>query len=438
MPCSVSVSVSIGLLVCLLWTDPTLQFQPARRSTNLVGKVQRPSSNGFASSAPLFSTKRPLSPSHATLNPGDKELLLTSFLLHISYDGARFTGWSSANDDGNNGTAVAPTRRRSRKQRRRSSGFVRSVEGVLRSNIAKIYGNIDPQRIVVEACSRTDKGVHARGMVAQIYCVTPEVVSFLSSAQGSNGTELFVINSDYSDWVGQPSIPGKRCPHPRNATDSTSCFTPVPVPLSKLAFALNRMCFEMCIMAVAPSPCPVNAHGSPFHPTRSAKHKTYQYTLSTGPLHDPIQIHRLWHHQTAFHLDRMQQACSVLEGTHNFAAFQGAPRGPDDRRKRLHQNTTCTLTSIKLDAARDSLWFEKTATYNVIVHITGDRFLYKMVRFLVGALVAVGTGKSSLSDLEQALRDGKRPVSWECAPACGLVLQHVEFDEVVEWQAATS
>jgi tRNA U38,U39,U40 pseudouridine synthase TruA len=47
-------------------------------------------------------------------------------------------------------------------------GFVRSVEGVIRDNLAHIFGNIDPKRIVVEGCSRTDREVHARGTIARL------------------------------------------------------------------------------------------------------------------------------------------------------------------------------------------------------------------------------------------------------------------------------
>jgi tRNA U38,U39,U40 pseudouridine synthase TruA len=53
-------------------------------------------------------------------------------------------------------------------------GFVRPVEGVIRTHLAKLYGNIDPNRIIVEGCSRTDKGVHALQMMAHIYCLTQE------------------------------------------------------------------------------------------------------------------------------------------------------------------------------------------------------------------------------------------------------------------------
>mmetsp|Transcript_18672 Transcript_18672/g.52175 ORF Transcript_18672/g.52175 Transcript_18672/m.52175 type:complete len:100 (-) Transcript_18672:581-880(-) len=78
--------------------------------------------------------------------------------------------------------------------------------------------------------------------------------------------------------------------------------------------------------------------------------------------------------------------------------------------------------------------------YRIVVN--GDRFLYKMVRFLVGALVAVGEGKLSKDDLTRALDtgswsdgDGKR-TEFECAPAHGLTLARVDYghETVFDWQ----
>lgn len=151
--------------------------------------------------------------------------VLTNALLHISYDGGRFTGWSAANDskDAPPEADTAATKSKlppplihsSRKRRRREArktGFVRSVQGVVQANIAKLYGNVDCARIVVEGCSRTDKGVHATSLVAQVYC----------------------LSRDYSEHQGESTIPGKRLPHPRHAHDTTS-FEPLPVSLQKLS-----------------------------------------------------------------------------------------------------------------------------------------------------------------------------------------------------------
>jgi tRNA pseudouridine38-40 synthase len=350
---------------------------------------------------------------------------LTTVVLRISYDGGRFSGWSAANDPkeeaDNTYTAVefppllvnTGRKRRRRALKAAGGGAVRSVQGVVQSNLAKIYGNVDPERIVVEGCSRTDKGVHARSMIAQIYCLSDE--------------------KDYSQ--ADSPIPGKRLPHPRHATDDTF-FEPVPMTLSKLSFCLNRMLpADIRVLAIAPTPdVPSSGSDLPFHPTLSSTSKTYCYTLSTGPFHDPTQYRRVWHTRDGLCLDNIREACAVFQGRHEFASFQGAARGSDDKRKRLHQNSVCHLSHVSV--THTSSWLQ-TDTYTVTV--TGDRFLYKMVRFLVGALVAVGRNQLTTDDIVHVLESGNRGnVTWECAPSHGLMLHDVHYDDHIDWLIAQS
>lgn len=371
------------------------------------------------------------------------EARLTTALLQISYDGAHFSGWSAANDSGN--ATVPPLdsidpgpppfaagRRRRRGRNRRARGFVRSVQGVLRTNLAKLYGNADPARVVVEGCSRTDRGVHATGAVLQFYCLTDEGAAAIAQ-QGATALP---------PPVGQPSIPGKRTPHPRNATDA-SCFAPIPRDLSQLVFALNRMCWDIQVTAFAPTPSDDDdARSRPFHPTLSARSKTYRYRFSVGPMHDPTQRRLVWHVGDSVDgesanwssKEAVRQACSCLQGRHDFAAFRGAARGPDDKRRRIDQDTVCTIHSITIEEA--ATW-QNTTTFTL--EVKGDRFLYKMVRFLVGAVVAVGQDKLSVDDVDRLLETGvRRENEFECAPAHGLVLHDVEYDPPIEWHPATS
>jgi tRNA pseudouridine38-40 synthase len=317
-------------------------------------------------------------------------------------------------------------------------GFVRSVEGVIRENLAKIFGNVDPKRIVVEGCSRTDRGVHAQALIAQVYCLKEGVLEALEA----------------NDETIYRSIPGKRKPHPTSSTDS-SYFEPMPMDgnLSRLVFALNRMRPpDVHVTGIAPTPSVEES--SPFHPSSSIVCKTYEYRISVGGMHDPTMRRWVWHQSDKLDIEKMKQICEVLQGTHDFSAFQGAPRGPDDKRRRLAQPSTpraatCTLTNvdiIKEEPPIDDYYFPGVTppiqTYKVVV--TGDRFLYKMIRFLVGSLVAVGNGKLELEDVERAMETGNwnapgeanRRKQFECAPAHGLVLRHADYgdDMSIEWQ----
>jgi tRNA pseudouridine(38-40) synthase len=470
--------------------------------------------------------------------------LLTSVLLHIAYDGSNFNGWSAANDDhnhsrkksrstnSNNNTAIndndkAPTtaasphgatsgRRRRNKNRfihgtKPSSGVVRSVQGVLQRNLAKIYGKVQPlDRIVVEGCSRTDKGVHARFMVAQIYCLTEQAAAAAAVAaiavNNNNKENDCCGNGDAvsSDESPSPSlsflptsssllsIPGKRRPHPRNCTD-TSCFMPVPKQqqqqqiitspattttrnnLSDLGFTLNRMLPpDIRIMRIAPTPTVPSAAVLPFHPTLSCTCKTYRYqfSLGGGPAQDPTQRRFTLQlkqsssssssssNDDGLFLARMQQAAECLQGRHNFAAFSGAPRGTEDRRKRRRHDinpdaTVCHIFKIDIEPvssqSSNRAWnttprkpmpmAETTTTYRIAIR--GDRFLYKMARFLVGAIISAGLGKVNVADLEQALilgkvRRGPQDKPFYCAPPDFLVLHDVQYNVPIDLQSVSN
>jgi tRNA pseudouridine(38-40) synthase len=374
---------------------------------------------------------------------GDNNLfegMASNALIRVSYDGTRFTGWSAANTQGND-----KLQRPSKSRRRRGvmgeipqqAGFVRSVEGVIRDNLAKIYGNVNPKRIIVEGCSRTDKGVHAQGMIAQIYCLTEDAFYALDS-------------SDEEDEM-QSVIPGKRIPHPISPTDTTY-FEPMPMGgnLSRLAFALNRMRpADVQVTGIAPTPSLLDS-SLPFHASLSSRCKTYEYRISIGAFQDPTMRRLAWFiPDNNFNIETIQNGCKILEGTHDFSAFQGTPRGAGDKRKRLEEksrSTICTLSSVKIveeEPPVDDVYFPglQLETYKIV--IVGDRFLYKMSRFIVGALVALGTGVLELDDVQRALDIGNWNIpgkedqrkQFTCAPAHGLVLKSVEYNDIpIDWK----
>ena len=150
--------------------------------------------------------------------------LLTSAVLRVSYDGSLFHGWSASNNNSNVTESVEPTpylsRRsgRSRRNKLRPSmkkGEVRSVEQSLKEALSRLYGNVDPETIVVEGCSRTDKGVHSKSSYALIYCLV--------------------------DNSGEISIEGKRLPHPIAPDDRSFKELPFKSDLQQMLFALNKM-----------------------------------------------------------------------------------------------------------------------------------------------------------------------------------------------------
>lgn len=381
--------------------------------------------------------------------------LYTNAIIRVSFDGRRFTGWSGANDNGGCDDDVRqesflmndslPNSRRKARRRRQETqdiptkGFVRSVEGDIRTNLAKIYGNVDPRRVIVEGCSRTDKGVHAQGMIAHIYCLTEEAFNALQESSDPENQPISIIE-------------GKRIPHPISPTDRTY-FEPIPndANLSRMAFALNRMRpFDIQISGIAPTPLLPSTSKHPFHASLSAVSKTYEYRVSIGDFQDPTLRGISWYVEGVreWNMEAIQKGCEMLKGTHDFSAFEGSPRGAGDKKKKLERSPICTLFEVDFapeDPPMDKIYFPGLQVEMFKFVIVGDKFLYKMSRMIVGALVALGSERIDLETFERAIEHGNwdipetpdKRVQFTCAPAHGLILKSVQYDKDVEfdWQS---
>ena len=204
--------------------------------------------------------------------------------------------------------------------------------------------------------------------------------------------------------------------------------------------SLNRMLYpDIQIMAYAHIPSIPQGSSLPFHPTLSAHRKSYTYTFSIGPMHDPTQSRTVWHignHCYTF-IDAVRKASHSLVGIHDFRAFSGAPRSKSDllqRQKSDRYNTTCCIESITI-TERTDVWTNQNTIFTYSVQIIGDRFLYKMIRFMIGSIIAVGKGQLSMGDLHDMLSTGQRDKDFECAPAHALTLQNVDYNVPIQWQS---
>jgi tRNA pseudouridine38-40 synthase len=147
-----------------------------------------------------------------------------------------------------------------------------------------------------------------------------------------------------------------------------------------------------------------------FHARFSAKGKTYRYRIWTGPVLPPLELNRAWHIRTSLDVDLLKAAGRNFIGKHNFAAF-AANRGVKE------ENTTRTISSLDIRQRGPELAFE----------VTGDGFLYKMVRLMVGAMVQVALGKMEVREVNSRLESGELTNARPAAPSCGLYLVKVWY-----------
>ena len=67
----------------------------------------------------------------------------------------------------------------------------------------------------------------------------------------------------------------------------------------------------------------------------------------------------------------------------------------------------------------------------LVFTVTADRFLRNMVRAIVGTLIALGTGKITINDLEEIIRSKNRSNAGDSVPAKGLVLHRIEYPAAI-------
>ena len=147
-----------------------------------------------------------------------------------------------------------------------------------------------------------------------------------------------------------------------------------------------------------------------FHARFDAAGKRYTYRIHNAP-HASAQYRSLCAHvPQPLDVEAMRQCLPALIGTHDFAAFQAAGG--------TSKTTVRTLRKAAL------LQDGSTLT----LHILGNAFLYNMVRIIVGTLINVGQGKFSANPFQEALQTGNRLSLGFTAPARGLELTEVYYE----------
>jgi tRNA pseudouridine38-40 synthase len=150
-----------------------------------------------------------------------------------------------------------------------------------------------------------------------------------------------------------------------------------------------------------------------FDPRGYVVDKTYRYRILQSPVRDPFLDTSAWRIAQRLNHDLMNEETSDLLGTHDFRAFRGA----QDLRSDTMRTIQCANWS-RDSADPRALWFE----------IKGDRFLYHMVRIIVGTLVDVGRGRTNRGAVRTALASFRREDLGITAPAQGLFLSHIQLN----------
>jgi tRNA pseudouridine38-40 synthase len=146
-----------------------------------------------------------------------------------------------------------------------------------------------------------------------------------------------------------------------------------------------------------------------FDPRRAALSRRYRYTIVNSATRAPLERDRAWQVADRLDLETMRDAATIFVGEHEFAGFAAADLIGRPSRRTIYE------VCLRRRGRRIEITMEANA------------FLMHQVRRTVAALVDVGSGRTSRSELKRHLREA-RPGSWHrTAPARGLCLESVSY-----------
>ncbi len=154
-----------------------------------------------------------------------------------------------------------------------------------------------------------------------------------------------------------------------------------------------------------------------FHPRYQALARTYEYRVYLSKVRHPLLAREAWQVAPPCELALMNSAAALLIGRHDFASFGTPPLGERGTTERTVFAAAWRALPPEYGVARAAF------------RISADAFLYRMVRAIVGSLVAVGQGRLSLAAFEEAFRAARRGAIRHLAPPHGLTLVEVTFSE---------
>ena len=179
--------------------------------------------------------------------------------------------------------------------------------------------------------------------------------------------------------------------------------TETTIPAEKIAIALNQRLPDDIVIIRSEEVEP------DFHPRYCDCSKTYEYHIINTRI--PIPTKRLTNYFVSYVLDieKMRQAASYLVGEHDFVSFCNIRTDVE--------NTVRTITELDILTNGDE----------ITIRITGNGFLYNMVRIIVGTLIRVGRGFYEPEKVKEILEAKDRKAAGVTAPANGLMLMEIRY-----------
>lgn len=177
------------------------------------------------------------------------------------------------------------------------------------------------------------------------------------------------------------------------------------IPGDRIAAALNQRLPDDIVITKSEEVSP------DFHPRYCDCSKTYEYHIINT--RTPIPTKRLTNYFVSYglNIEDMKKAASYLVGEHDFVSFCNVRTNVE--------NTVRTITDLTVTKTGDE----------ITIRITGNGFLYNMVRIIVGTLIRVGRGFYTPEKVKEILEAKDRKAAGVTAPPHGLMLVEINYQE---------
>lgn len=147
-----------------------------------------------------------------------------------------------------------------------------------------------------------------------------------------------------------------------------------------------------------------------FHARYDCTGKTYRYLLLNRQVRDPFYENRAYHYPWHLHTEFLNEQAQQFIGLHDFSAFCASKTAVEDKVREIRR--------VQVRRNGDFVEFS----------VTGNGFLYNMVRIMVGTLLDLNSGKLQRDSIPDIIAGKDRAQAGVTAPAHGLYLHHVEYN----------
>lgn len=179
--------------------------------------------------------------------------------------------------------------------------------------------------------------------------------------------------------------------------------TNTTIPIEKIAIAINSKLKKSIVIKKAEE---VELE---FHARYACKRKTYKYIIDNSKTGTAIYRNLKYSFNQQLDIEAMKKAATYFIGEHDFKAFKASGTSS--------KSSVRTIYNAQI----------KKENQDIIIELTGNGFLYNMVRIISGTLLDVGIGKIAPEEIQKIIKQRDRAKAGKTLPPQGLYLVSVEY-----------